>query len=277
MWALGLPRGVRTLESPARPVAAADAGASDDATAVRGSSRRRPPLDEPTAGEQVRLVTRDDAGSADRTEVSLDELAGEGASVVVAGLDVQTAARALRWGENHGVAVVALVPPAEPIGDARVRLRAGRAARAGDRRARSRGARARDRAGRPRGRRERGGGAPGAGRTRRRAHAAAPGVVRHRRRRAPAIRASRVAQWEHEQDARVARERVADVRARRRGRALGGARARARRADARGGGAAGARPRAARRERVGGRRPRERARGTRATTSCAGSRRPSGR
>jgi hypothetical protein len=62
-------------------------------------------------------VTRDDAGSADRTEVSLDELAGDGAAIVVAGLDEQTAERALRWGENHQVVVIALVPPrSEPHG-----------------------------------------------------------------------------------------------------------------------------------------------------------------
>jgi hypothetical protein len=70
-----------------------------------------PPVGEPEAAEALRLVTRDDAGSVDRTEVSLDELAGEGAAIVVAGLDEQTAERALRWGDNHGVPVVALVPP----------------------------------------------------------------------------------------------------------------------------------------------------------------------
>ena len=59
-------------------------------------------------------MTRDDSGSADRTEVSLDELAGEGAAIVIAGLDGKTADRALRWGQNHGVPVVALVPPDPP-------------------------------------------------------------------------------------------------------------------------------------------------------------------
>jgi hypothetical protein len=110
MWALGLPRGVRS--TAAAPPKAADAGAG----IVRPQCaplEAAPAVDEPTAAEQVRLVTRDDAGSADRTEVSLDELAGEGASVVVAGLDLETAARALRWGDNHGVAIIALVPPAE--------------------------------------------------------------------------------------------------------------------------------------------------------------------
>jgi hypothetical protein len=59
----------------------------------------------------VRLVTRDDAGSEDRTEVALDELVGEGAALVIAGLDRTTSTRALRWGNNHGVAVVVLAPP----------------------------------------------------------------------------------------------------------------------------------------------------------------------
>lgn len=111
MWALGLPRGVRSSATP-RPAATGPAGARA-AQAPCAPPVPAPPLEEPDAQEQVRLATRDDAGSADRTEVSLDELAGEGASVVVAGLDAVTAERALRWGENHGVAVVTLVPAAE--------------------------------------------------------------------------------------------------------------------------------------------------------------------
>jgi hypothetical protein len=95
MWALGLPRGVRTL-APA-------------------PTEAPPVLEDPTIEEKLRLSTRDDAGSADRTEVSLDELAGEGAAIVVAGLDPVTAARALRWGDNHGVAVITLVPPSEAL------------------------------------------------------------------------------------------------------------------------------------------------------------------
>jgi hypothetical protein len=113
MWALGLPRGVRS-SSPTRPATTPDGGPM----MVRPQCaplEAAPALDEPTPAEQVRLVTRDDAGSADRTEVSLDELAGEGASVIVAGLDAQTSTRALRWGESHGVTVVALVPPGETV------------------------------------------------------------------------------------------------------------------------------------------------------------------
>ncbi|HEY1691916.1 MAG TPA: hypothetical protein VGG39_07125 [Polyangiaceae bacterium] len=142
MWALGLPRGVRTAASggadgsdggaagpgggPGGATGVTRAGAGGPgpsrATPARASTRPQcapleaaPPLDEPAAAEQVRLVTRDDAGSADRTEVSLDELAGEGASVIVAALDAQTATRALRWSEGHAVPVVALVPPSEAV------------------------------------------------------------------------------------------------------------------------------------------------------------------
>jgi hypothetical protein len=63
----------------------------------------------------VKLVTRDDAGTADRTEVSLDELVGAGAAIVIAGLDPNTATRALHWGETHSVPVIALVPPDQPM------------------------------------------------------------------------------------------------------------------------------------------------------------------
>ncbi len=108
MWALGLPPGVRSrMPSPRVGV---DAGASTAAD-VCAPLEAAPELDEPRTEEQLRLVTRDDAGSSDRTEVSLDELAGEGAAIVVAGLDGQTATRALRWGANYGVPVIVLAPP----------------------------------------------------------------------------------------------------------------------------------------------------------------------
>jgi hypothetical protein len=111
MWALGLPRGLRGATRVSLPP---DAGRSAMRDAC-APSEPAPPLEDPRPDEGLRLVTRDDAGSADRTEVSLDELAGEGAAVVIAALDAQTAGRALRWGEGHGVAVVALMPPAEPF------------------------------------------------------------------------------------------------------------------------------------------------------------------
>jgi hypothetical protein len=123
MWALGLPNGVRTL-SRGR-AATAESGRKVEtprASAVRPqgpspcvAAEAAPALDEPRPEDQVRLATRDDAGSTDRTEVALDELAGEGAAIIVAGLDAVTATRALRWAENHSVTVVALVPPAEAM------------------------------------------------------------------------------------------------------------------------------------------------------------------
>jgi|SRR5579859_1445798 len=118
MWALGLPRGVRV--ATAARTTEADAGADAATAGPRAAPapcaplEDAPPLDEPSAAEQVRLATRDDAGSADRTEVSLDELAGEGAALIVAGLDAVTATRALQWGQAHRIPVVALVPPSDP-------------------------------------------------------------------------------------------------------------------------------------------------------------------
>jgi len=109
MWAMGLPRGIRAL-GPSTAVSDAGARLPRPQCAALEAA---PAPDEPKPEDQVRLATRDDAGSTDRTEGSLDELAGEGASLVIAGLDPPTAARALRWGETRGVAVVALVPPDE--------------------------------------------------------------------------------------------------------------------------------------------------------------------
>ena len=113
MWALGLPRGVRSLDTPGP--ATTPVGKAAVLRPQCAPLDAAPALEEPSPAEQVRLVTRDDAANADRTEVSLDELAGEGASVIVAALDAQTSTRALRWAESHGVAVVALVPPDEAV------------------------------------------------------------------------------------------------------------------------------------------------------------------
>jgi hypothetical protein len=112
MWAMGLPKGVRA--AGASPAKRPDAGASA-MKAPCGTLDDAPALEEPDPDEGVRLVTRDDAGVIDRTEGALDELAGEGASVIVAGLDPVTSARALAWGQARGVAVIALVPPVETV------------------------------------------------------------------------------------------------------------------------------------------------------------------
>jgi hypothetical protein len=124
LWALGLPRGSRTLPADARTAAttpATPAAPPTPASRVGAAPSACAPLEpapdtpEPRDEDDVHLVTRDDAGSSDRTEVSLDELAGEGAAMVIAGLDPETAVRALHWGEAHGVPVMALVPPAETM------------------------------------------------------------------------------------------------------------------------------------------------------------------
>jgi hypothetical protein len=124
MWALGLPRGSRPPLQALPPLATTrDAAGAIPGRPLRGTlailttcgkPEAAPEPDEPSAGENVRLVTRDDAGQSDRTEGALSELAGEGAAIVIASLDSSTAALALRWGEAHRVAVIALVPPSDP-------------------------------------------------------------------------------------------------------------------------------------------------------------------
>jgi hypothetical protein len=72
------------------------------------------PRMDPNGGDGVHLVTRDDGGDPTRTESALEELAGEGAGIVIAALDAKTAERALAWGEAHQIAVVALSAPDLP-------------------------------------------------------------------------------------------------------------------------------------------------------------------
>jgi len=73
------------------------------------------------AGERrdaVRLVVRNDAGGGkdEGPDLAMDELFGEGAAVIVAGLDGPSADRALKWGESHGMPVMLLHPPEkEPL------------------------------------------------------------------------------------------------------------------------------------------------------------------
>jgi hypothetical protein len=73
-WALGLPRSVR-----------------DD--------------------NEIRLVTRDSGTGAGSTEDALEELAGEGAAIIIGGFDEASATRALQWGDAAGISVITLVPP----------------------------------------------------------------------------------------------------------------------------------------------------------------------
>jgi hypothetical protein len=70
------------------------------------------PGTDPSADEAaIRLVTRDDAGDADRMLGSLEELAGEGASIVVTGLDGASADRAMEWAEKKRLSLVVLSAP----------------------------------------------------------------------------------------------------------------------------------------------------------------------
>ncbi len=70
------------------------------------------PRSDPSAGDGTRLVTRDDTGDPDRVVDGLEELAGEGASIIVTGLDGALADRALDWCDRSHVAVVTLAAPA---------------------------------------------------------------------------------------------------------------------------------------------------------------------
>jgi hypothetical protein len=59
----------------------------------------------------VRLVTRDDGVDDAGTRAAMEELAGEGASVIVAGFDRASADRASLWSEQSGVPVLLLAAP----------------------------------------------------------------------------------------------------------------------------------------------------------------------
>lgn len=59
----------------------------------------------------TRLVVREGGEQVRQMQQALEELAGEGVSVVVAGFDPETAGRALAWGDASNIAVIALVPP----------------------------------------------------------------------------------------------------------------------------------------------------------------------
>lgn len=105
-------RGIRAIEGrsvglllPAptlgRPTEAADV--------LRGLSFA---LGLPDQKAQTRLVVREGSESVKQMQQSLEELAGEGVSVVVAGFEPETAQRALSWGDASNIAVIALAPPA---------------------------------------------------------------------------------------------------------------------------------------------------------------------
>ncbi len=59
----------------------------------------------------VRLVTRDDGADAAASRTALEELAGEGATVIVGGFDRASADRAAAWSEASGIPVLLLATP----------------------------------------------------------------------------------------------------------------------------------------------------------------------
>jgi hypothetical protein len=65
----------------------------------------------------VRLVIRDDGGDAARLDASLEEVAGEGASVIITALDSEAATRALAWGTAASLDVIALATPGQAGGE----------------------------------------------------------------------------------------------------------------------------------------------------------------
>lgn len=73
------------------------------------------PRRDPTKNEGIRLVTRDDGRGATGVAGALEELVGEGASVVIAGLDPTSSDEAVKWGEANGLNVIALFPPSKEV------------------------------------------------------------------------------------------------------------------------------------------------------------------
>ena len=63
------------------------------------------------SSEGVRLVTREDGDDEAGTRAAMEELAGEGASVVLAGFDRTAADRASAWSEQTGLPVLLLAAP----------------------------------------------------------------------------------------------------------------------------------------------------------------------
>ena len=63
------------------------------------------------AAEGVRLVTREDGADQAGTAAAMEELAGEGATVVLAGFDRASADRASQWSEQSGLPVLLLAAP----------------------------------------------------------------------------------------------------------------------------------------------------------------------
>jgi hypothetical protein len=72
------------------------------------------PRSNPAAGDGTRLVTRDRGGSDDAIEPILEDLAGDGAAIIIAGFDPTSVDSAMRWSERSAVPVVILASPPAP-------------------------------------------------------------------------------------------------------------------------------------------------------------------
>jgi hypothetical protein len=70
------------------------------------------PRTKPDGGDGTRLVTRDDGGDPARMTEGLEELAGEGASIILTALDGAAADQAVAWGDRTKIAVVVIDAPA---------------------------------------------------------------------------------------------------------------------------------------------------------------------
>jgi hypothetical protein len=68
-------------------------------------------------GSAARLVSRDDGGSLDRVDDAIGSLSAEGASVIIAGVDADEAARVAQSAERARIPIVLLTPPDGPRGD----------------------------------------------------------------------------------------------------------------------------------------------------------------
>lgn len=72
------------------------------------------PRNNPAAGDGTRLITRDRGGIDDPVEPILEDLAGDGAAIIIAGFDPTRVDAAMRWSERTAVPVVILSEPPTP-------------------------------------------------------------------------------------------------------------------------------------------------------------------
>lgn len=97
---LGLVLGVRSAEARRR-----------SASVAAGMTRALGLPDSESRPGAVRLLIRDDAGTSSGTEQALAELAAEGAAILVAGVDDESAERALAYAEAQRIPVLVLREP----------------------------------------------------------------------------------------------------------------------------------------------------------------------